>query len=81
MKKKYLALICLAILAIVPAILAPVINKYRLEHLTDQQIRTRFDCDRITEDIRPTDKYCNDPQLYRDDVKKGVVAKSNETSG
>ncbi|OYW84553.1 hypothetical protein B7Z17_03905 [Candidatus Saccharibacteria bacterium 32-49-10] len=40
---------------------------------TDEQIRLKFQCDRITADARKTDVYCRDPNLYRDHVEQGTV--------
>lgn len=33
--------------------------------LTDNEIKEKFACDRVTQDIRETDIFCNKPELYR----------------
>lgn len=43
------------------------------KQLTGQQLREKFSCDRITDDLRATDIYCKDPSLYYQDVDKGTV--------
>jgi hypothetical protein len=41
--------------------------------LTDEEIMKKFDCNRATLEVRPTDIYCKNPDLYRQDVKKHTV--------
>ena len=47
------------------AVMSLVIYTNKPSNLSDQEIRQKFACDRITTDARPTDKYCGNPELYR----------------
>lgn len=46
--------------------------------LTEAEIRQKFLCDRMTDDLRATDIYCKNPQYYYDDVAKGSVIDRND---
>ena len=41
--------------------------------ITDEEIMQRFSCNRATLEARSTDVYCQNPDLYRQDVKNGTV--------
>lgn len=40
---------------------------------TDEEIQQMFFCDRVTADVRKTDIYCDDPDLYRIHLKDNNV--------
>jgi len=42
------------------------------------EIRQKFNCDRITTDVRATDIYCENPDYYYEDYKKGSVIDSSD---
>lgn len=48
--------------------------------LTEAEVRQKFLCDRMTDDLRATDIYCKNPQYYYDDVAKGSVIDRNDFS-
>lgn len=37
--------------------------------LSDDDIKKKFDCDRVTLEIRETDIFCSNPDLYRQAVE------------
>lgn len=37
--------------------------------LSDNEIREKFSCNRITQEVRNTDTFCTNPELYRQAVK------------
>lgn len=45
---------------------------------SDEEIQKMFSCDRITADVRATDVYCNDPNLYREHLRQNEVIKSTD---
>lgn len=48
--------------------------KYSDKNLSNEEIRIKFECERVTADYRKTDIYCQDPDLYRQHLKdKNVV--------
>jgi hypothetical protein len=48
---------------------------------TDEEIRKMFYCDRDTLDILATDVYCDNPNLYREDVKNNKVIGPDDFNG
>jgi hypothetical protein len=50
-----------------------LLYKSKTEVLTDNKIRERFNCDRLTLDYRETDVYCKNPNLYRQHLKEHKV--------
>jgi len=37
---------------------------------SDSEIREKFRCNRLTKEYLSTDKYCDDPELYRQELNK-----------
>ncbi len=42
-------------------------------YLSPEEVREKFFCDRMTLDIRPTDGYCNNYELYKKDHDAGII--------
>lgn len=43
--------------------------------LSDEEIKEKFRCSRITMEVLATDAYCKDPDLYRQHVRDNTVIK------
>lgn len=80
MQKKLL--IIAGVLAAVVASLAlyKYLQRQQASSLSDGEIMQKFDCYRSTDEGRPTDIYCSDPELYRQHAKQGTVVDSFTTS-
>jgi Tfp pilus assembly protein PilW len=63
-KKLMIGLVIALLLATGAATLLAMSQKTKTSNLSDQEIRTKFACDRITQEVRETDVFCN-PELYR----------------
>lgn len=70
MKKKYL-IILLGVLVVAASMAMLYFILSRDSYLTDDEIKKMHDCDRVTADVRATDIYCVDPDLYREHDLKG----------
>lgn len=46
---------------------------------SDEEIKKMFDCNRVTADIRATDVYCRNPELYREHLRQGKVLKPTDS--
>lgn len=44
----------------------------------DDEIKEKFDCNRITADVRATDIYCDNPGLYREHLEESNVIEPND---
>lgn len=75
-KKKVFASVAgiVVILVAVAFLVSFLINK-NLSEISDDEIKEKFECNRITLEIRPTDRYCSNPDNYRTDFKNGTVIK------
>lgn len=72
MKKRSFLIIVLLTSAV--AVTASVyIMSTKQSDKTDEEIKKIFDCERITADVRATDIYCGDPNLYRNHLKENRV--------
>jgi len=70
MKKRHviISLIILVMLVIIGGVAYSVSRPDT--NSNDEEIRKKFNCDRVTADARATDVYCQDPSLYRQDLEK-----------
>ena len=73
MLKRKIIIVILAIFLLVAGLSVAFNLKSEKPELTDEQIRERLGCNRMTLDWRSTDIYCNYPQAYRDKVKSGEI--------
>lgn len=77
MKKKHSVIVFLLILVLGLTLIALLWPLTQLNK-TDYEIRSMFECDRVTTEILATDVYCRDPNLYRHHLKEYNVIKPND---
>lgn len=74
--KRYISMISVLVLATVLSLFLIIFayNKANAPNLSEVELmRQKFNCDRVSEDFRTTDLYCNYPSLYFEDLKNNNV--------
>lgn len=54
------------IVAVLGVFLAIWVVRFTMGPLSDMQLIQKFDCERVTADVRETDVFCHNPKFYND---------------
>ena len=73
MSKKIIVLVILIVTIVLVYSVVRLLSVNHQSRLSDEQIREKFRCDRVTTEVLETDKYCIDPNAYRIDVKQSQL--------
>lgn len=66
---KKTSLIVIALIVVMVVIFASIFFYKNNSYPSDSEIRKKFKCDRMTKEYLSTDIYCDNPELYRQDLK------------
>lgn len=78
MKKKHYILVFILAVALAGVAVGSYLVSSGSAPKSDEEIRELFFCDRITLDVRATDVYCENPDLYREHEKNNSVIDPND---
>ena len=74
MKHKTVYLFMIAIVCVLAAVLFVYFqNNQTKNNMLPSELREQLSCDRLTLDMKSTDKYCNDYKLYKKDHAAGKI--------
>ncbi len=76
MKKK--SVVIFSVLILVVAVVSVYFLTVHQDDKSDEEIRKMFNCDRITADVRATDVYCKDQNVYREHLLQNKVIKPTD---
>lgn len=62
--KKHLVIVVL-VLSLVLNVIIGIYFVYSNRSLSDAEIKEKFNCDRVTLDVKDTDVFCRNPDIYR----------------